>query len=620
MSKDYVQLPDNRWVLKDRPEAAAAQHEESRLTDTGNAMLLAGLFGDRLRYDHRRRRWLLWQHHRWEPDRDGEIARLVVVSAQKRYTDASNIEDLKERTRVANWSISSESRQKIEACTALARNFKPIADSGDNWDYDIWLLGVPNGIVDLKTGQLRAGRPEDRITMSTGVDFNPEAKCPRWERFLDEVFGDPDLIDWLWRLLGYSITGDTSEQVIVMAHGGGANGKGVYSGTINYILGDYAYTAPFTTFELHQRSGIPNDLAALEFRRFVSSSETNDNTRLNEARVKAISGCDPITARYLHQEYFTFYPHLKLFLFVNHKPKVVDDSFGFWRRVRLIPFTRTFTGSADDRRLSEKLRAEASGILAWMVRGCLEWQKRGLGPIPKSVEAATSEYQQESDPLAEFVAEKCIERPETTIPASELYKAYQQWATAEGMVGREILTSTTFGRRLGERYQKDRRGGKILYQGIGLASTILAPEHESGQLQDSLTLNITGSNVFPIEQSLREKTAKYPPNYPDEHENGHQVSCLAQNYPDALTNQPDGVLTVCLASSNGTGSADSGPLGIPAEDALELWHREGSPLIHLGPGQNCIDLAKWLTMPPHKPEHLQAVRTWLDKARDNRSR
>lgn len=288
-ANDYVELPDGRWVPRERMATALTQRpaatntepqNNNRLTDTGNAELLASLFGNQIRHDHRRRRWLLWRRHHWEPDRDGHISRLAVEAARVRYAQAENIAELRERQRVANWAISSESRMRLDACIAIARNVKPIADSGENWDNDPMLLGVANGVVDLRTGELRLGLPDDRITITTSVDFAPDATCPRWLQFLNEVFGDPELIDWLWRALGYSITGNTTEQCIFMGHGGGGNGKTKFNEAIRAALGDYSYSSPFSTFELFQRASIPNDLAALEFKRFVTSSETNDNTRL----------------------------------------------------------------------------------------------------------------------------------------------------------------------------------------------------------------------------------------------------------------------------------------------------------------------------------------------------
>lgn len=474
------------------------------LTDTGNAELLAQLYGDQIRYDHRRRRWLLWRRHHWEPDRDGHIFRLAVETSRQRYQHSVKIDNLKERERVASWSIQSESRMRIDSSLSIARSVKPIADSGESWDFDTWSLGVANGVVNLRTGVLRNGLPDDRITMSTGIAYDVAAKCPRWEQFLTEVFDDKELVDWLWRALGYSISGDTTQQCVFIGHGKGANGKTRFIEALRGAIGDYSYSSPFSTFELYQRTGIPNDLAALEFKRFVTSSETNDNTRLNEARIKAISGGDPITARYLHAEFFTFMPHLKLWLFVNHKPKVVDDSFGFWRRVRLIPFTKQFTGEADDRRLGEKLRSEASGILAWLVRGCLEWQRRGLEPVPECVKAATQEYQEESDRVSGFIKERCVEHPKAYVKAADLYKAYRTWAIDQGLQDKEILTSTAFGRYMGNKYQRARGGDGNRYAGIGLSDVGLLYSFEA---------NITKSNVIPICNDSHVITRKTIQNY-----------------------------------------------------------------------------------------------------------
>ena len=469
-------------------------HETWQATDTGNAAMMAEMYGDILRYDHKRRRWLIWSGHRWEPDRDGHVTRLAQATAQARYAQAQTIGDLKMRLEQAKWAIASESRMRLNATIELAKDTEPIANSGDNWDSNTWLLGASNGVADLRSGQLLEGSPGDGITMTTGIDFDPEAKCPRWEQFLVEVFGDTEVIDWVQRAVGYTITGETSEQCVFIGHGAGANGKSTFSETLNLVLGDYAFTSPFSTFELQQRSAIPNDLAALEFRRFVSSSETNDNTRLNEARLKAISGGDRITARFLHQEHFSFYPHLKLWLFVNHKPKVVDDSQGFWRRVRLIPFARQFVGDADDKHLKETLRNEAPGILAWCVRGCLEWQKRGLDPVPASVQMATEEYRSESDALSDFISEKCTEHPSAAVKAAELYSAYKEWAAAQGLGPRETLTATAFGRRMGERHAKEKKG-VITYRGIGLLSGRLVEGFEASIPENDVSSMYTTPRV-----------------------------------------------------------------------------------------------------------------------------
>ena len=337
-------------------------------TDSGNAELFARLYGDRLRYDHRRKRWLLWDGNRWKPDVDEEVLRLAKAAARHRYEVATLIEDLKERETEARWAVSSESRMRLDAALDLAKAERPIADAGEGWDASPWLLGVANGVVDLRTGGLRPGHPDDKITMTCSVEYQPDAACPRWQRFLQEIFGgDGELVDYMWRAAGYSVSSDTGEQCHFICWGGGWNGKTTFQRVQREVMGDYAANTPFSTLEMANRYSIPNDLAALHGRRLVTASELNEAVRLNEARLKMLAGEDPVTARFLHGEFFTFIPVAKFWLSVNHKPIVSDDSTGFWRKVRLIPFTQSFEGRAD-KDLKAALRAEYPGILAWIAR------------------------------------------------------------------------------------------------------------------------------------------------------------------------------------------------------------------------------------------------------------
>ncbi len=442
------------------------------LTDSGNAELFASLYGDRLRYDRARKVWRIWRGHWWGEDTTGEVERWALESARRRYLAAAEISNLKEREAAAKWAIASESRAKREACLALATAEHPIADSGDGWDADPYLLGVANGVVSLISGEVQPGRPEERITVHTDVPYDPDAAAPRWEQFLTEVFnGDRELIDFIQRAAGYSLTGDTSEQCLILPYGIGSNGKSTFLEGIRHAAGGHAYDIPFSALEYNPRQGgASNDVASLAGKRLVTAVETNEGVRLNEARVKALTGGDPMTARFLYQEHFTFRPVAKFWLAVNHKPRVQDDSYGFWRRVRLIPFTQQFTGSAVDKQLEGKLKAEAPGILAWMVRGALEWQRRGLEP-PASVTAATDEYRTESDPLADFLTDRCEQDPSLSAAAGEVYKAYKAWAEDQGIREREQLTSASFGRRLGERFERKRKGSGKVYQGLGLRNT-----------------------------------------------------------------------------------------------------------------------------------------------------
>jgi putative DNA primase/helicase len=214
---------------------------------------------------------------------------------------------------------------------------------------------------------------------------------------------------------------------------------------IGSILGDYSHNLPFSSFELKSRSNIPNDVAGLVGKRFVTSVETGEAQRLNESRVKALTGGDPITARFLHGEFFTFHPAAKFWLAFNHKPQVRDDSFGFWRRIHFIPFNQTFDGASKDRHLEHKLRNEAPGILNWGIQGCLDWQKRGLR-LPEAVTRATKEYQEESSVLTEFIEDCCFLEAGVWESTSILFEAYTAWARKRGE--KSPLERNAFGGRL----------------------------------------------------------------------------------------------------------------------------------------------------------------------------
>jgi len=437
------------------------------LTDAGQARRFVERFGDQFRFDHSRRAWLRWSDHFFSLDRDGEPKRAAIELARNLYLDAGLESNLKVREAVAKFAIQQQARRKVEDVLELAKVMPPIADGGTEWNSDPFLLATRWGVVDLRTRAWRDGRPDDRITLCAGAKFDPSARCDRWRQFLDEIFGDETLIAYLQRALGYSTSGDVREQVVWILYGNGANGKSTLLETIAYVLGDYAYATPFSTFEAGQRSEIGADVAALAGRRFVRASETNSTGRLNESRLKALSGGDRMNARHLYGNPFEFNPVCKIWLGVNHRPSVTDDSLGFWRRIHLIPFTRTFSGSAADKNLTEALRAEASGILNWLVDGAVGWQRDGLAP-PPAVFTATDEYRHENDPLAEFLDESCILDPDARCAASQLFTAYEAWCDRGRTTARERLGRKAFGSAMTKRFESRHTEVGKLYLGIGL--------------------------------------------------------------------------------------------------------------------------------------------------------
>ena len=432
-------------------------------SETGAAEVFAAECGDRVRFDHRRQRWLIWQGHRWVPDVDGAIMRLVIEFVRRQQHTAVDITDLFARQQALDHWMKYDRLANQTTLLAIAKNLPPIADAGAMWDPDHLLLGVPNGVIDLQTGSLRPGRPGDRITRSTSVPFDQTAACPRWERFIVDVFDDDrPRIQFVHRALGYSLTGLTNEQVLFLCYGTGQNGKGVLLRTIGTILLDYASTMPSSTIEMTRGGGIPNDVAALDGPRFVMANETNDGCRIDEARVKALTGSDPVTARFLHGEFFTFTPRATFWLASNHLPQVRDDSYGFWRRIRQLPFERTFPMTPG---LEEALAAEAPGILSWLVRGCLLWQAEGLC-TPDSVVAATDAYRATSDVLGDFIREACELEDSAQVGAADLFQHYIVWAMKSGLSERERLTSTKFGTKVSARFKRvHSKHGKV-YHGV----------------------------------------------------------------------------------------------------------------------------------------------------------
>ncbi|MFA7297579.1 MAG: phage/plasmid primase, P4 family [Dehalococcoidia bacterium] len=437
-------------------------------TDAGNAEAFAALHAGDVLFDHRLQRWLIRGPHRWVPDRVDEIRLRAKAVARARLTAATAITDDDRRKRAIKHAMASESRRALEAMAELAKAEPSIADPGDSWDREPRLVGVENGVLDLGTGQLRPGRPDDRISLAIPIPYRPEAVCPRWEQFLDEVFlSDSELIAFLQRAIGYSLTGDVSEHALFLLFGTGRNGKSVLLNTLRRLSGEYSLNLPFSAFELAGRSQLTPDLAMLPGKRLVTSSETNDGARLNEARIKAMTGADPITANPKYAKPFEFTPVAKFWLAVNHLPVVHDDSEGFWRRVKLIRFERIFSEEERDPHLELRLAEELPGILAWAVRGALDWRKRGL-QAPRSVLIATESYRADSDPLSEFIAACCVVSDQTTVRASELFTEYTRWCDSLGMSSRERLMSATFGRRMGDRFTKKSTNRGRMYVGIGL--------------------------------------------------------------------------------------------------------------------------------------------------------
>lgn len=395
-------------------------------TDAGNAELFARFNKAKLTFCHQSGRWFIWAGSHWKVDESGKAYGYALQAVRSiRKTAYEEEPDTDKQRKLVGWSFKSESSERLGAMLKLASKI-PEMTAGD-WDADPWLLGTPTGTVDLRTGELRKARPSDRITKQVAVGFVEGQECPMWERALKAYWPEDDgMIDFIQRAIGYSLTGSIQEQLFFCLYGQGGNGKSTFLGVLEKLLGDYAYTMPFSTFELTSKSAISNDVASLQGRRFVISSETQEDCRLNEGRIKSLTGDPKITARFLHREYFTFRPVGKFWLAFNHRPRIVDASDGLWRRLRLIEFSQQFKDGERIKGLEETLEAEMAGILNWAVKGCLEWQKRGL-EATKAIKDATAEYRIESNGMVEFLEQICDVSPRFAIPKQALFDAYIAW-------------------------------------------------------------------------------------------------------------------------------------------------------------------------------------------------
>jgi putative DNA primase/helicase len=404
---------------------------EFKLTDLGNAERLVYHFGEKIRYCHAWRKWLIWDRDRWAIDQSGQIHQLAKKVVRRIYREVQDFAlDAGKRQDIAKHAAASEHENRLAAMIALARSEVPITP--DMLNGYPWLLNCQNGTIDLRTGEHLPHRMEDFITRLAPVDFEPDARCPRWLEFLDRIMdGNQSLIDFLQRAVGYALTGETSEQVLFIFWGGGANGKSTFLQAMSHVLGDYAMSTPTETLLVKRRGSIPNDVARLKGARFVVACEADAENRLAESLIKQMTGGDTISARFLHQEWFEFEPTHKVFFGTNHKPVIKGNDYAIWRRIRLIPFTITIPEEQRDKSLPEKLKEEASGILAWAVQGCLEWQRRGLG-APEEVKAATDTYREEMDILGEFLKDRCRLNPDAKVSSKELSEAYTDWCEVNG--------------------------------------------------------------------------------------------------------------------------------------------------------------------------------------------
>jgi putative DNA primase/helicase len=423
--------------------------------DAGNADRLVQNFGEELRHLYATNTWYAWCGTHWAPDASGVVWQRGIDTARRIYASAERAINKELAVELGKHGNRSQSASRISAMIELARSNPTVAVTREQLDSNPWLLNVRNGTLDLQTGNLRPHSRDDLITRCAPVDYDPNATCETFERFLGEALPDENVRAYVQRFVGYSITAVIREHVLVVFWGeGGRNGKGTLTNALKNVLGRYYTQAPRDLLMQSHGDKHLTGLTMLDGARLAVASETQTGAAFDQALVKQLCGGDPITANRMRQDHYTFDPTAKILLVTNPKPRVKDDDPATWARIHLVPWLVSFAGR-EDTSLGAKIAAEASGILRWAVEGCMEWQRIGLAP-PDAVKHATEAYREEQDPLGEFFIEACEFDPDASVARKDMFECYERWAKAEGI--RHPLSAKSFAQRLSARLKTELGG------------------------------------------------------------------------------------------------------------------------------------------------------------------
>lgn len=471
-----VYSPKNSYSASFKQGEVNAQTEQTgqrlySFDDTGNAQRFVDLFGDKVRYCYTDKRWLWYDGRKWCTDMTGAVKRLAdkavaCMSAELKVYEQTDADEGTDMAKAFEKHMkSTRSNKSKNAMLNEVMHHVPILPS--QLDRYKAALNTPGGVIDLKSGALAPHDPKNYFTKITAVEYSENADCPRWTAFLDDIFGgDKDLIRYVQKAVGYSLTGATSEQCAFFLYGTGRNGKSTFIDIIRDIFGDYAANIQPETImaRSNQSTAINSDIARLKGARLVTSVEPNEGVRINEGLLKQLTGDDTVTARKLYGDEFEFKPEFKLWMATNHKPVIRGTDTGIWRRIHMIPFTCVIPEGKVDRRLKYKLSAELTGIFRWAVEGCLLWQKEGL-KMPRAVLEEVREYRREMDVISAFVEDKCTVGKGLSVKSSQLFAAYLNWAEQNNEYR---MSSTKFGMELAKRFEKVKGRGCNYYSGITL--------------------------------------------------------------------------------------------------------------------------------------------------------
>ncbi len=409
-------------------------------TDVGNALRLADRFQHDLRYVPAMG-WLRYEGHRLVkldglPLDEGMALPSLIRGEINAGSNSAQAESLDK------WATKSSTGARIREALALMSDLPAIRTTTEQLDSDALELNTPAGVYDLRDGGMRDTLASDLLTRSTTAAPAPQAPC--WDTFLRQVLPSQDVRNFVQRAVGYSLTGLTREEVFFLMYGAGQNGKSKMLSAIAHALGNYAHSFDPKLVVQQKYEGHPTNIASLHGVRFAYSSEIGEGAALDEGRVKAITGGDQMTARFMRKDEFSWIPTHKLWMATNHLPVIKGTDKGMWRRVLVVPFDVNIPDAQRDNQLEEKLFAEARGILAWCIDGAVEYLRYGLQP-PVEVQMASEHYKHEQDHTSLYLAEHTLAEAGSVCPAGDLYLGFKRWCEDNG---HQVMSSTAFGREL----------------------------------------------------------------------------------------------------------------------------------------------------------------------------
>lgn len=483
------------------PDTGTTSSDAYHLTDIGNAKRFADQHRGKVRYSHEMKKWLIFLEGRWQEDRIGHVRSLAKTTVLGWYLDVSAEQDDGRRKQLRAHAVDSEKEQRITAMLSLAQSEPGIPVTLDQMDTDPYLFNCSNCTIDLRTGQVRPHDPNDLLMQISPVEFDISATCDEWLRFLNIVTdGDNELMSFLKRAVGMSLTADTKTQAFFFLHGKGNNGKSTFLSVGRKLLGSYGLKADMSLFMIKDRgdSSHNESLANLRGKRFIIASELEEGKRLATAIIKDLTGGEHVRASRKYEHEVEFQPTGKLWVSGNHQPVITDTTLSIWRRLNLVPFIVTIKNAEEN--YIDKLEAELSGILNWAIEGCLEWQKQGLGQA-EAIRMATEKYRIDQDVIAEFLTENCILDPQTTVLQKILFEIYQSWAVDNAD---KVLGKQKFGDRLVEKGVISFTGhsNKRFWRGIRL----LTDEEKVNMVN----FNPQNPEAFPHTRALEESSGKLP--------------------------------------------------------------------------------------------------------------